>query len=261
MTAILAACATSGDDVADQRPAVVTAANAPALEETPVTDPTAGATAVPAADAAFDDSTTPTIPASTTSTPAVAESVPVTTVETTNPTQTDGQPDPNCRRVTDFDAPDEGWFVVDDGVMGGRSGGALSIADSIMTFNGQVTTAGGGFTSVRYRLVGGELAGSTALRIRMRSDERTYGVTLEDNAEVGQRSVSHRAEVDVADEPDSDGWTTAIVTYDSLRTSVFGRAVEAPPFDPDFAREIGIIIADGVDGSFSLEVDWIDACS
>ena len=32
------------------------------------------------------------------------------------------------------------------------------------------------------------------------------------------------------------------------------------PFDPDLAREIGIIIADGRDGEFALTVDWIDAC-
>jgi hypothetical protein len=71
--------------------------------------------------------------------------------------------------------------------------------------------------------------------------------------------VSHRA--DLARGPvDSDGWAIAAVDYDRLVPSVFGVLLEAPPFDPASAREIGIIIADGIDGDFALEVDWIDAC-
>ncbi|MGA0330705.1 MAG: CapA family protein, partial [Ilumatobacteraceae bacterium] len=36
---------------------------------------------------------------------------------------------------------------------------------------------------------------------------------------------------------------------------------DAVPFDPQNATQIGIILSDGNDGPFRLELDWIDACS
>lgn len=165
-----------------------------------------------------------------------------------------------CRRLTDFGEDDsEGWFVVNDGVMGGRSQGGGFIADSVLRFEGTVVTAGGGFTSARLRLEGGELADTTRIDIRVRPDGRTYGVTLEDAAQFRGRLVSHRADLEIGP-VDSEGWATATVAYEELVPSVFGLLVDAPPFDPATAREFGIIIADGIDGDFMLDIDWIDAC-
>lgn len=237
--------------------------------------------------AGIDDEATGTSPPAPT---MPAESVTITTTTTTITTPPEAPPvtiepdaraaitttgdapdatDPavECRRITDFDgealdneALDAGWFVVNDGVMGGRSNGGIDISDSVMRFSGTVVTDGGGFTSVRYRLEGSEMADTTRISMRVRSDQRVYGVTLEDDAEAGQRSVSHRADLDMAGAIDDNGWTITTVEYSRLEPSVFGRAVDAPPFDPSTAREIGIIIADGADGDFSLDVDWIDVC-
>lgn len=166
----------------------------------------------------------------------------------------------DCRRLTDFSADDTGqWFVVNDGVMGGRSEGGGSIADSVLRFEGTVVTDGGGFTSARLRLEGDELVDTARIEMRVRPDGRTYGLTMEDAAEYRGIPVSHRA--DLAMGPvDSDGWAIATLTYDGLVPSVFGFLVDAPPFDPGAARELGLIIADGVDGDFAIDIDWIDAC-
>ena len=166
----------------------------------------------------------------------------------------------DCRRLTDFTADDTGqWFIVNDGVMGGRSDGGGFIADSLLRFEGSVVTAGGGFTSARLGLEGDELVDSTRIEMRVRPDGRTYGLTLEDAAEFRGRLVSHRADFDIGP-VDGDGWAIASVEYDQLVPSVFGLLVDAPPFDPATAREFGIIIADGIDGDFVLDIDWIDAC-
>ena len=167
----------------------------------------------------------------------------------------------DCRRLTDFTAEDTGqWFVVNDGVMGGRSEGGGFIDDSVLRFEGSVVTAGGGFTSARLLLEGDELVDSSRIEMRVRPDGRTYGVTLEDAAEYRGRLVSHRADFEIGP-VDNDGWAIASVDYDQLVPSVFGVLVDAPPFDPSTAREFGIIIADGIDGDFVLDIDWIDACS
>jgi hypothetical protein len=167
----------------------------------------------------------------------------------------------DCRRLTDFTAEDPGgWFIVNDGVMGGRSSGGGGIDESILRFEGTVVTAGGGFTSVRLRLGGDELVDTSRIEMRVRPDGRTYGLTLEDATVYRGIPVSHRADI-ITGPVDSDGWAIGTVDYDRLAPSVFGFPLEAPPFDPDSAREIGIIIADEVDGDFALEVDWIDVCS
>jgi hypothetical protein len=170
-------------------------------------------------------------------------------------------PDPQaCRRLTDFDADDTGqWFIVNDGVMGGRSDGGGFIADSRLRFEGTVVTDGGGFTSARLGLDGDELVDTARLEMRVRPDGRTYGITLDDAAASGGLFVSHRADLDIGP-VDSDGWAMATVEYDRTVPSVFGQLVDAPPFDPAAARELGIIIADGIDGDFALDIDWIDAC-
>ncbi len=193
--------------------------------------------------------------------PPTSEPTPTEFPPTTANDITPKRVDADCQRLADFDGDEANqWFVVNDGVMGGRSNGAIEATDSAMRFTGGVVTAGGGFTSVRRRLDGTELAGSVRVELRVRADTRTYGLTLEDDAEVGGRAVSHRADLDIGEPDEPDGWTTVTLSFDDLRPSVFGQPVDAPPFDPDRAREFGIIIADGLDGDFTLEVDWIDAC-
>jgi hypothetical protein len=191
--------------------------------------------------------------------PALPTALPTTSLDDIGETAPMTEPR-DCRRITDFDADDSaGWFIVNDGVMGGRSSGGGEIDDSVLRFAGNVVTAGGGFTSVRLRLAGDELVDTTRIEMRVRPDDRTYGLTMEDATVYRGIPVSHRA--DLARGPvDSDGWAIAAVDYDRLVPSVFGVLLEAPPFDPASAREIGIIIADGIDGDFALEVDWIDAC-
>jgi NADH dehydrogenase [ubiquinone] 1 alpha subcomplex assembly factor 1 len=143
--------------------------------------------------------------------------------------------------------------------MGGRSAGFVEYGDSALRFSGEVVTNGGGFTSIRRRLAGDELAGADRVVLRLRSDERNYTLTFNDAPGTRQR-LAHWAEITLDGPADADGWTTVEVPYDQLRPTVFGQPVDAPAFDPDRVSEIGIIIADAVDGTFLLEVDWIDAC-
>ncbi len=193
----------------------------------------------------------------TVATVPTTDAVPATDAPTTDVPAADRS---TCQRLTDFAEVDGDWVVVNDGVMGGRSNGVVEIADSTMRFTGTVVTQGGGFTSVRYQLGGTELAGTQRVEMRVRGDQRTYGLTFEDASQLGGRPVSHRADLATDRPADADGWQIVTVAYDELRPSVFGEPVEAAPFDPAQASEIGIIIDDGIDGDFALDVDWIDAC-
>ena len=181
--------------------------------------------------------------------------------DATTPTFTvSPEPEPRCVRFTDFavDAENLSWFIVNDVVMGGRSSGGPTFADSVMLFEGEINTDGGGFSSVRVRLGVNALAGFTELVVRARTDGRAYKLILEDGLASRDRRVSQQGSIDFADTTD---WQTVRVPFADLDPKIFGRAVNTEAFRPDLATQLGVMISDGADGPFRIEIDWIDACS
>ncbi|MEM1127502.1 MAG: CIA30 family protein [Bacteroidota bacterium] len=154
----------------------------------------------------------------------------------------------------DFEAPNEAaWQVVNDGVMGGLSEGYFTVEDGVLTFTGTLVTQGGGFTSVRIaRPI--NLEGYDGVELRVRGGGRTFEVQVDDNARYRGRFVSRRAPF----APQAD-WTVVRVPFSALRTSIFGRPVNAPPIDLARVTGFGLFILDGQDGPFRLEVDALCA--
>ena len=113
---------------------------------------------------------------------------------------------------------------------------------------------------MRLLLSGDELSGTDRIVLRVRAVDRVYGITMEDESQSDRRPISYRADLAIEPPTDPDRWSTVTLPYDDLDPRVFGQPVDADPFDPERAREMGIIIADGRDGEFDLAVDWIDAC-
>ncbi|MEM9466783.1 MAG: CIA30 family protein [Actinomycetota bacterium] len=209
------------------------------------------ATEAPADPASTSSTTTSTTTAPTTSS-TVAPEVSTTTVAPDASTTTTLGATPACVRVTDFD--DTTWFIVNDGVMGGRSSADGAVDEVGLTWTGTIVTAGGGFSSIRGP-VDGELDGATSLTMRVRTDGRRYEL-LADDATRGQARVTHYAPIDAI----GGDWEEVIVSLVGMEPRIFGSLVTAEPFVPDLATQIGVILADGVDGEFEFEIDWIDAC-
>lgn len=153
------------------------------------------------------------------------------------------------------DARDADWIVVNDGVMGGRSAGFVSVQDGTLRFTGTLVTQGGGFTSVR-AMRDVDLSGAVGLELRVRGSGRPFEVEVNDGLRAYGRSISRRAPF-----PTTKEWTTVRVPFASLRSTMFGRAVNAPQADLSRIRSIGLYMIDGRDGPFALEVDYIRAYS
>ena len=163
-----------------------------------------------------------------------------------------GMTRPTTVTMFSFDRADEAkWFVVNDGVMGGRSAGAVAVNAGTLRFTGTLVTQGGGFTSVRARR-DADLSGEDGLELRVRGSGRPFEVELDDGLRRYGRSVSRRAPVPVSAE-----WTVVRVPFSALRSSIFGQAVNAPPIDLARIRSVGLYMLDGRDGPFSVEVDYI----
>lgn len=143
------------------------------------------------------------------------------------------------------------WQIVNDGVMGGLSQGTRFAEDDHMVFRGVINTNGGGFSSLRRRMSAGDLAGTAGLRLKVRSDGRDYKLTFRTSERWRGRSVSYQASIPTTT---PGQWSEVTVPFSDMRTSIFGRSVRAAPFDPSDVREMGIILADGIDGAFKLDV-------
>lgn len=151
-----------------------------------------------------------------------------------------------------FETADEAtWQVVNDGVMGGRSQGFAAVEDGVLRFTGTLVTQGGGFTSVRApRVI--DLSWQWGLELRVRGSGRQFEVELRDGGQHAGRNISRRAPF-----PSSAEWTVVRVPFTALRSTVFGRAVNAPPIDLTRIQGVGLYLLDRQDGPFRLEVDYI----
>ncbi|WP_310570559.1 CIA30 family protein [Gemmatimonas sp.] len=151
-----------------------------------------------------------------------------------------------------FDRADEAdWNVVNDGVMGGRSAGFVSVADGTLRFTGTLVTQGGGFTSVRAPRAA-DLAGQVGIELRVRGSGRQFELELDDGVRMYGRNVSRRAPFSTSAE-----WALVRVSFTALRSTIFGQAVDAPPIDVARIRGVGLYMVDGQDGPFRLEVDFV----
>lgn len=164
-----------------------------------------------------------------------------------------------CEMEIDFrtETVAQQWRAVNDGVMGGLSSGGPNFDAGHMTFSGVINTNGGGFSSVRSSAKPGELTGTDGLSLRVKSDGRDYKVTMRTNATYGWRRISFQAPIKTQS---AGEWETVNISYDDLRASIFGRPIRGASFDKSEVVEIGIILSDGRDGPFSLEVESIKAC-
>ena len=195
-----------------------------------------------------DASSTTQAPVTTTDAPITTEptaSAPATTLSST------GEPS-DCERLAEFDDGD--WFIVNDGVMGGRSQAEGAVEDGVLTWRGTIVTAGGGFSSIRGP-IDGMFARATSLVLRIRTDGRAYEL-LANDALKGRGRVTHYVSIDAT----GGAWEEVSVSLTNMEARVFGNPVAADPFVPELATQVGVILADGVDGDFTFEIDWIDVC-
>jgi monofunctional biosynthetic peptidoglycan transglycosylase len=164
--------------------------------------------------------------------------------------------DPAMTALINFDGgpAEPRWVAVNDGVMGGRSQGGPAIADGHLQFRGTLSLANnGGFASVRTAGQDFDFSAAAAVVLRVRGDGRPYELRLATDARHRGITVSYGG----AFATRSGEWIEARVPLASLQPTAHGERLSGPPLNPGRVREIGLLIADGREGPFALDVDWI----
>ena len=199
------------------------------------------------------------VPTPSTTTPPTVATTSTTVQEEDTAMPEPSKPISDCVRLTDFatEAERRAWQTVNDNVMGGRSSGGPSFSNGLLVFSGVTNTDGGGFSSLRLPLEPEALSEFDRVVLRAKPDGRDYMITFDDNVSSRDRRVSHRAPLGFERRNE---WQEVSVSFDELFPAIFGRRIDDLPFDKTLATRMGIMISDGLDGPFRLEVDWIDAC-
>jgi len=142
----------------------------------------------------------------------------------------------------------EPWRSVNDGVMGGRSGGGMTQSDEGLKFEGRLSLENnGGFSSVR-RLVNQDLSSATGVRIQVRGDGRQYQFRIRQSG--GFDGVAWRVVFSSSEE-----WRHIKLDFDQFVPVFRGRSMpQAGPVIPSEIQQIGFLLADKEPGRFELEI-------
>lgn len=146
------------------------------------------------------------------------------------------------------------WFVVVDGVMGGRSTGELASKGDSVVFRGEVSLENqGGFSSIRTPDARYDLSLYRSLVIRYRTIGQSFALTLKNDREY------FKPKYQFVLASTEGAWSVKEVEFNEFEKVRLGETVGGSPTLDDLRDVIrlGIISRDKVAGKFELEVDYI----
>lgn len=146
------------------------------------------------------------------------------------------------------------WYVVLDGVMGGRSNGSIEVIQKSIVFKGAISLANnGGFASFRSEYGQYDLSQFDEVEIRYRSTGQDFAFTLNKYRRFYRPNFK-------ADLPVTDGqWITKRLSWDRFKRYRLGNRLSGALVTDDLEKIIrmGFISNQKKASPFSFEVDYI----
>ena len=161
--------------------------------------------------------------------------------------------------MTIFDFSQEtssnGWYVVNDGVMGGLSQSrAVAMEDGSLVFTGVVSFENnGGFASIRRSAGLFALDGSRGIKLRIKGDGKSYQFRVRTSKQFDGVAFKHDFSTVKGE------WCEIELKWTDFTATFRGRQVpNAPELKAAAIDQIGILIADKQEGPFELRVGHIE---
>ena len=147
----------------------------------------------------------------------------------------------------------DGWYTVDDDVMGGVSDSQVEFPEpNIMYFYGNMSLENnGGFSSVRSDWNVTDLSAGEGVLIRVKGDGKVYRFRL--RTESAGRGISYNAFF----KTEADEWTTAYIPFAEMVPTYRGFVMDVESVNPAKIGSFGFMLSDKQTGEFELQVDWI----
>lgn len=165
----------------------------------------------------------------------------------------------NAQEVYDFSPESKSgdWFVLDDGVMGGRSQGNVGLSEEGHgIFQGTVSLENnGGFSSIRARMKELETQDYSAFKIRLKGDGKNYQFRVR-----SQLNERHSYQYEF---PTTGEWQEVTVPFDQMIPTFRGMRLDMPAYPGETLRQCSFLISNKKNESFRLEIDkiWLETSS
>jgi len=146
------------------------------------------------------------------------------------------------------------WNIVNDSVMGGRSQATLKlINNTYANFKGYLSLQNnGGFSSIR-AYYPPDLTNIKSIVLKVRGDGRKYNFRIRGNT---QSWASYTHSFDTVE----GEWNEIELKIDDFYPVYRGYTLKnMPQLSEVIIKEIGIMLSDKIQGSFSIDIDWIMA--
>ena len=142
----------------------------------------------------------------------------------------------------------EGWYVVDDGVMGGRSRGRFEIEDNDTgLFSGTISLKNyGGFSSIRYYTKNIKVKKNKYITIIVNGDNKYYQLRI--------KASRNDRYVYTSKFFAKNGWQEIRIPLSSMEPSFRGRKLYKKNFDKKYITELGFLIGNKVPEDFELRI-------
>jgi NADH dehydrogenase [ubiquinone] 1 alpha subcomplex assembly factor 1 len=159
----------------------------------------------------------------------------------------------NKQLIFDFnkDSNIQGWRIVDDVVMGGRSSGSFRLSpDGFGLFEGQISLENnGGFSSVSYRFQKLKVNKGCNIILKLKGDGKNYQVRVKDDS---SHSYSYIIPFGTSGE-----WQEILIPLRDMYPSFRGRRLDLPNFSGDSIEEIVFLIGNKTSEKFTLLIEKI----
>ncbi len=140
---------------------------------------------------------------------------------------------------------EKGWWIVNDGVMGGLSEGDFQVIDDNAVFSGKVSTDNnGGFTMVRNQFNPESMSAYTSFTLALKGDGRTYQFRV--------KSKPNQRHSYVYSFNTTGDWQEVEIPFSVLEPRFRGRTVDIPNFEGQEIVEIAFLIGNKTKESFKL---------
>ena len=160
----------------------------------------------------------------------------------------------NTRVLYDFTktASLDGWYTVNDDVMGGRSVCSFELdQEGNAIFKGQVSLENnGGFSSVHYRFPPFETTDYQFLLLRIKGDGKRYQVRIKSRAGDYYSYIAYFTT--------TGEWQDVKVSLNKMYPTFRGRTLDMPNFQGGEIEEFALLIGNKKEEAFSLIVDKIE---
>lgn len=144
----------------------------------------------------------------------------------------------------------EGWYIVNDGVMGGLSKGQFSRENDVGIFKGKVSTDNnGGFTMIQNQFKTIVTKNFKGFVIKLKGDGKDYQFRVKSDR-YQQYSYMHQFST-------SGEWEEISIPFSNLVPRFRGRLVDLPNFDGSQIQEIAFLIGNKRDEAFELQIGSI----